>query len=303
MVDFKEIPSGEIWELFARDFLTQLGFFIESSPDRGADAGKDMIISEELTGALGRYRLRWLVSCKHNAISGKSVNEDDEKNILERVESFDAQGFIGFYSTIPSSALNSRLKQLRDGGKIKDYRIFDHKLIENYLIQIGFSILLMRYLPQSYRVIKPLHLVNPEYVPLKCRRCGKDLLETLYQEQYLGLIGFVESERDDYSKPRVIEDVYWACKDGCDELISDHYLQTEGKLTGWEDIGDIAIPAFFLEFIFRIMKDIRNESCVFTDNAYGQLKEFLVAISQKVLRETTPLEKERIGKLMDFDFL
>lgn len=165
MIDFKEIPNGEIWELFARDFLTQLGFFIESSPDRGSDAGKDIFVSEELTGTLGRYRLRWLVSCKHNAVSGKAVNEADERNILERIESFGAQAFIGFYSTIPSSALNSRLKQLRDGGKIKDYRIFDHKLIESHLIQIGYSMLLMRYLPQSYKTVKPLHLIVSDYVP------------------------------------------------------------------------------------------------------------------------------------------
>src|SRR5262245_34570582 len=142
MINFKEISDGETWELFARDFLTQLGFFTESSPDRGSDAGKDMLVTEELTGKLGYYRFRWLVSCKHNAISGKAVNEDNEKNILERLESFSADGFIGFYSTVPSSALNSRLKRLRDSGKIKDYRIFDHKSIENHLIQVGYSVLL-----------------------------------------------------------------------------------------------------------------------------------------------------------------
>ncbi len=40
MIDFKEIPTGEIWELFARDFLQERGFYIESMPDRGADAGR-----------------------------------------------------------------------------------------------------------------------------------------------------------------------------------------------------------------------------------------------------------------------
>jgi hypothetical protein len=32
MLDFKEISSGEEWELFARDFLQQIGFYVESSP-------------------------------------------------------------------------------------------------------------------------------------------------------------------------------------------------------------------------------------------------------------------------------
>lgn len=297
MIDFKEIPNGEIWELFARDFLTQLGFFIESSPDRGSDSGKDILVSEELTGALGRYRLRWLVSCKHNAVSGKAVNEADEPNILERVEAFGAQAFIGFYSTIPSSGLNSRLKQLRDSGKIKDYRIFDHKLIENHLIQIGYSMLLMRYLPQSYKTVKPLHLIVSDYIPLNCKRCGKDLLKTLYEEEYQGMIIFVRSIRKDHSASKLEEEVYWVCKGSCDDSIKNH-LHSVGKITGWEDISDIAIPAFFLRFILSIMNGIRDGRYIFTDDAWEQLTEFIIAMSQKVLRETTPLEKERVGDLI-----
>ena len=56
-----------------------------------------MLVTEETHGALFKGRFRWLVSCKHFAKSGKSINERDELNILERMESFCAQGFIGFY--------------------------------------------------------------------------------------------------------------------------------------------------------------------------------------------------------------
>jgi hypothetical protein len=251
MIDFTEIQTGEAWELFARDFLSQLGFFIESSPDRGADAGKDILASEELPGALGRYRLKWLVSCKHNSVSGKAVNEDDERNIRERMESFGADGFIGFYSTIPSSGLNSRLRQLRDSEKIKDYRIFDHKLIENYLIRIGYSVLLMRYFPESYKTVKPLHLVVSEYVPLKCKVCGKDLLKNLYQEEYQGNIAFVHSLNSDDTFPEYTEEVFWVCKDKCD-LKLESQLQSQNKYSGWEDISDIAIPAFLSSLCYRL---------------------------------------------------
>src|SRR5687768_8219253 len=98
-------------------------------------------MSEELSGILGRYRFKWLVSCKHNAVSGISVSETEEPNILERVESFAADGFIGFYSTVPSAGLNTRLNALRNNESIKDFRIFDHKLIESYLVSVGFSTL------------------------------------------------------------------------------------------------------------------------------------------------------------------
>jgi len=61
--------------------------------------------------------------------------------------------------SIPSLVLNTRLRQLKNNGKIKDYKIFDRKLIENYLIRIGFSDILMRYFPKSYKNVKPLHLI------------------------------------------------------------------------------------------------------------------------------------------------
>jgi hypothetical protein len=106
MMNFKEIPyNDDTWELFARDFLVERGFFVESSPDRGPDAGKDILIIEKLKGNINEYRFRWLVSCKHFAKSGVAVKEGDEPNILERLTAFRADGFIGFYSTIPSSGL------------------------------------------------------------------------------------------------------------------------------------------------------------------------------------------------------
>ena len=140
MINFKEIEqTGEEWELFARDFLQQIGYYIESTVDRGPDGGKDLIVSEQLRGNLGNYRFKWLVSCKHFANRAKngSVKEIDEPNLLEKIESFNCDGFIGFYSTVASSGLNTRLTQLKENKKIKDVRIFDYKLIENYLIRIG----------------------------------------------------------------------------------------------------------------------------------------------------------------------
>ncbi len=104
LIDFMEISdNGEQWELFARDFLREMGFFIESVPDRGADGGKDLIVSEMFQEKLTNYRFRWLVSCKHFAQSNRAVSVNDEINIQERLESFGADGFIGFNSTVPSA--------------------------------------------------------------------------------------------------------------------------------------------------------------------------------------------------------
>jgi hypothetical protein len=47
-----------------------------------------LLITEEVKGKLHRDKFRWLVSCKHYATSNKSVNENDERNILERLKGF-----------------------------------------------------------------------------------------------------------------------------------------------------------------------------------------------------------------------
>lgn len=297
LIDFSEIDiDGEIWEFFARDFLQELGFFIESTPDRGPDGGKDLLISEELQGNLNQYRFKWLVSCKHFAKSNKSVSEKDEINIQERIDSFKADGFIGFYSTLPSSGLNTRLTNLKDNNKIKDYRVFDSKLIENYLIRIGFSKLLMRYLPISYKKIKPLHLITNEFIPLKCASCGKELIESLNYENYQALISQV-SKYDETTNTTHIIDVYWACKGACDTKIEDKYFRKLEATTAWEDISDLTIPVMFLNWVISIMNSIKNGSVTYTEEAFEKEKHFILAMSQKVLREMTEDERKRASLL------
>lgn len=301
MIDFAEIRDGEAWELFARDFLQEMGFFVESSPDRGPDGGKDILVTEELKGSLGNYKFRWLVSCKHFATSNKSVQEQDEINIQERIDSFNADGFIGFYSTVPSSGLNIRLGQLRKAGRIKDFKMFDHKLVESYLVRLGYSTLMMRYLPESYKRISPLRLIVKSYVPLNCKVCGKDLLGTIHDEPYKGVVVFTsKNDENDEEVKQIIEDVYWCCKGNCDRLLEQEYFK-KGLITLWDDISDLIIPSYYLGWIFRHMNFIRDGYRIYTDQAYENLKLFILAISQRVLREMTEKEKERVSLLKEIE--
>src|ERR1051326_6544301 len=107
VIDFTEIPAAntgkgdqDTFELFARDFFSALGFEIEEGPSRGADDGKDLIIREELSGAVSKRTMRWVVSCKHFAHSKRSVGDKDEIDIVGRVRKFQADGFMAFYSTM-----------------------------------------------------------------------------------------------------------------------------------------------------------------------------------------------------------
>lgn len=138
IVDFTEIPvanatdgSQDQFELFARDFSSALGFTIIHHPDRGPDGGKDVLISEALTGIRLPSVRKWLLSAKHLAHSGKSVREQDETNIRDRVERFQADGFLGFYSTLPSSGLSNAFHGLADKILVDH---FDRGQIEQELI-------------------------------------------------------------------------------------------------------------------------------------------------------------------------
>jgi hypothetical protein len=299
MINFKEIDqNGELWELFARDFLQEIGYYVEATVDRGPDGKKDLIVSEQLKGNLGNYKFKWLVSCKHfaNRATSNSVKEVDEPNILERVEAFNCDGFIGFYSTISSSGLNTRLTQLKDNQKIKDYRIFDHKLIENYLIRIGYSDLLMRYFSESYKNIKPLHLITDKYLPLNCKTCGVDILQEMYKNQYHA--NYVQIYSNGPKGSEHIHDVFSVCKGPCDDLRN--ISLKKGLFTNWQDIGDIIIPTKFIEWTLTTINLIRSGQTTYEEEAYKKEKQFIVTISQKVVREMTQEERTRVGTLKDY---
>lgn len=296
LVDFKEIrEGGDEWEAFSRDFLVALGFAVETPPGRGADGGRDLLIVEHLSGTLNKYPFRWLVSCKHRAHSGKSVTEGDEPNILERLASFRADGFVGVYSTLPSSGLVERLRALSGEGKIRDYKLLDARLIENHLVRLGYSELLLRYFPESYRRLKPLHKVVNEYLPLECHVCGKDLLVDLHSDRGIVVIARPLSK----GKDPHIEHVYWVCKGDCDDELKDALWARE-LVTGWEDLSDLSIPAWYLRWIFAGLNRIRDGKDIYTDEAFTQWKNLVMALAQRVLREMTEEEKARVGRMLSF---
>jgi hypothetical protein len=283
--------------LFARDFLSEVGFTIESPPDRGPDQGKDMLVLETLTGNIHHYTFRWLVSCKHFATSRNAVNESkDEPNILERMRAFQAEGFLGFYSTIASSGLNGRLRELRNRGDIRDYQIFDHQLIEDYLMRLGFSRIFTRYFPESAKHVRPLHKVLDQYIPVACDVCGKDLLEALYRENYSGLVAQVK-RRDEASGTATVEHMYFACKGKCDRQMEAECWAQFHETAPWKDLSDLVIPAEFLRWIMATLNRLRD-GAKYTDNAFEKEKELIMALSQKVFREMTERERNRVRDLV-----
>lgn len=155
LIDLKEIPEAHVssgyqdrFELFCQEFFKYMNLKIVSSPDRGADGGKDLICEEERIGPLGKSKIRWIVSCKHKAHSGNSVTIQDEQDITDRINQHGANGFIGFYSTIVQSSLNKKLKSIEKNYEVKIYNSED--IEREVLNNENCEEILSRFFPKSY---------------------------------------------------------------------------------------------------------------------------------------------------------
>lgn len=156
IVNFQEIveanSSGgdqDEFELFARDFLEALGFHVIEGPGRGADRGRDLIVTETVTGTISAEEKKWVVSAKHKAHSGKSVTDIDEPDPIGRVRKFKAHGFMGFYSTLPSGGLDDTFARIRSDV---DVFVFDRGRIETRLLSYeSLTRVFQQYFPKSYR--------------------------------------------------------------------------------------------------------------------------------------------------------
>lgn len=314
IINFKEIPQANIsngdqdtFELFSRDFLEMLGLKAISGPDRGQDGGRDIIIIEKRKGVVGISEIRWLVSCKHKAHSGNSVLDSDEIDISDRIRAHNASGFIGFYSTIISSPLGRKLENLKHNFEIM---IFDRERIEQILLESeNGRKLAKRYFLKSFsdwenHNMAPSNFLTT-YEPLKCKCCGKDLLDREIIKQTMGIIVFVEdmeyAEEKEFKQSKYI-DIYWACKGECDRKLEKRY-QGRKNSTTWEDISDIAIPGKYVMWNMTILNRIHDKDDIFEDIAYKRLKEFIIKVSQIVLRNQTEDQLERILSLSSIPYL
>lgn len=156
--------SVDDFELFAQEFfLTVKKMTIFKSVSNGPDDGIDLGVEDTSDGT------RWLVSCKHYAHSDQPVSR--EESIIERVRDWDCDGFIAFYTTIPSTTVDSRLSGA-EKHKIKIIR-YTKEAIENELLNSAEgTALAARYFPASMinhygTIIKTIQHITPEDVLLE----------------------------------------------------------------------------------------------------------------------------------------
>lgn len=301
ILDFKEIPQAntgngdqDTFELFARDFLEVLGYDIIQHPDRGADGKKDLIIQESRHGISGVTKIKWLVSCKHYAHSGKSISDTDEPNILDRVSVHGCDGFLGFYSTLPATSLGKNIEGLK---KIINVDAFDKERIEKRLLEFPKGIkLASRYFPISFEKYK---VENPRPVKIfsddssiHCENCQKDLLDTKS-----GIFVTIRKYTDYDAEPPVhypYEKAYYSCKGKCDSILKAHYMHEQMMLDKWTDITDFLAPTTYIKRLMGWMHGFQNGETPVNDEVFDKLKRLFVLAYPHVVREQTTAEKENV---------
>lgn len=313
IVDFKEIPMSkppssapDDFELFARDFFEVLGYEIIRSPYRGQDSGADLIIRELRQGISGESAIDWLVSCKHFTHSGRSVCISDEQDISDRVKSANCDGFIGFYSTLPSSGLIAKLEGLERGEHQIDHQIYDYRRIENKLIQsYKAKELFSRYFPVSYQKwsknnpeIPDLSLGN---AVLRCRYCGKDLIKE--QSPDLGMFVIwtrlpasilstsIEEHTEDLESETSILSAYTCCKGECDRRLQKRWGRHD-TYDSWFELLQFTIPSMYIESIHPILVMLSVYS-IESDEVLDSIYNFLRITFHYVARDLTDEEKKR----------
>ena len=305
-IDFTERNTDEDWEFFARDYLGKMGFIIELDPGRGHDHGKDLIVSEQMNGRIRTQKFTWLVSCKHFSVSNKSVGVNDEQNIVERVGQHAADGFMSFYSTLASSSLIDRLKDLVRNRNLTAFEIIDRGKIEAKFHRDGLSELAIRYFPDSYRRIRPIQTIWSAYEPLYCEVCGKDVLHESILQPYGAIVAYgkkapsIELKNEKFEDANKIYKVYVACKRQCDDRIQE-VLFKSGYITLWNDIGDLCNPILFMKSIMGFMNSIRNREDYLTDEAYQKIKQIYLILAQRVLRDVNEEDRKRAAQAKAFE--
>lgn len=298
MLDFKEIPPADTgngdqdsFELFAREFFAEvLHFEIVSEPNRGADGGKDLIAVEHQIGSLSSTDIRWLISCKHKAHSGHSVKPTDEESIIDRLKQHNANGFIGFYSTLPSTGLNERLNSFRSS----EYKIeiFNHERIESELIKAKRNDIIQRFFPVSYKKELTKNQKNTpsilfgKYAPLQCEYCGKDLLKEHLHDRGAIVVFLENLDTNEYV------DIYTCCKGHCDRALTSAKRQT-GVISEWEDISDWIIPSIFMQKEMALFNQLYSGKIKYREEVFEKLKQIILRLSQFSLREDDDEQKKR----------
>jgi hypothetical protein len=200
---------------------------------------------------------------------------------------------MGFYSTLPTSALI----ELR--GRLKlEASIMDSELIEGRLLkaECGESII-KRYFPRSHASMRQKPAIIFSKPPeICCDYCGKNLLDppdgiwALWWTSRAARLG--EGNR--------YVDTHFACKGDCDRRVAARikakHASEGGICDSWDDIPDFCIPTVFVSKIMALMNGFASGD-TFTPEALDRTKQLILEVFPHISRHLSPEDEKKLVRL------
>ncbi len=239
--------------------------------------------------------MKWLVSCKHKAHSGASVTPNDERNIPCRVSTHSCNGFIGFYSTLPSSGLVDRLYA---SDLPYETLVYDRERIERECLESSQGLALVRrFFPNSYAKWElrypnraDIHL---EKTDLLCCNCEKSLL----RPKPSGIVvEWSKCHGEGQSRKGHCQHIYWCCKGQCDDALRIQYRHKD-LADRWKSIADLLIPIVYIRWVMAMINTLHN-GMTYSNDALHNSKELIRNLFPFISRSISEEERKRIKMLV-----
>jgi len=257
MLDFKELSAdGQDLELLVRELLFRQGFSVYWS-GKGADGGRDLICVERRDSFFKQDERSWLIQCKHNANSGKSVGIAELDGISDSCAHHNCRGYLLVCSTYPSSAVVNRLEGISKNHQtplVASY--WDSVKLEQLLSTPQNWSLAQRFFPisaavedwQIYATDIPNQWVvtyKGYYFHLKNRIGSSHSYHLESIKKRIADIEAIELPNKHFLRPR---SVYFDDKNGGYEWYVDYmYPNSERAITGSAQIADALGDGYALE--------------------------------------------------------
>ncbi len=147
MIDFNEISDFEQFEDLCEDLLLAKGLRVRRLGRGPGQLGKDIIAEESYVGTLASPTVKtWLVEAKFTS-SDRAINEHDVMNILDRVISQKATGYLLFTNARLSVNLERTLTDLNSNSEI-DVISWERNTIKKEIL--GYPHVFRKFFPVSY---------------------------------------------------------------------------------------------------------------------------------------------------------
>jgi hypothetical protein len=134
-IDFKLIANEEEFELLCRDVFEANGARIVSGPSRGPDSKKDLLVDIDVSSLVsGPKAKRYLVQCKHKAVSGKSVYENELGDTRSACVRNSANGYLLITSSVASKSVGENFDAHNKEG-LYTHETWDYKKLEQKILE------------------------------------------------------------------------------------------------------------------------------------------------------------------------